>query len=82
MSTAGAVLLVSQPRSITLPVTLDLEKLKAACDAQKFRGFEREMEQAVEREAYERRRKIDETKRAREKRARKKRIKSAAQAAS
>ena len=60
-----------------MPVTLDLEKLKAACDVHKFRGFEQEAEQAVEREAQERRRKTDDAKRAKEKRARKKRLKAA-----
>lgn len=63
-----------------MPVTVDLEKLKATCDASKFRSFERELEQAVDREAHERRRKADETKRAKEKRARKKRQKASAQA--
>ncbi len=64
-----------------MPITVDLEKLKAACDPGKFRAFEREMEQAVEREAYERRRKVEDAKRAKEKRARKKRLKSASSAA-
>jgi len=59
-----------------LPGTLDLDKLKAACDLPKFRALEQEMEQAVQREAQERRRNVEETKRAREKRARKKRLKT------
>lgn len=66
----------------SLPVTLDLDKLKSTCDASKFRSFERELEQAVDREASDRRRKLEETKRAKEKRARKKRQKASAQAAS
>jgi hypothetical protein len=61
---------------------VDLEKLKTSCDAGKFRAFERELEQAVDREASERRRKTEETKRAKEKRARKKRLKAASQASS
>lgn len=61
--------------------TLDLEKLKQACDLAKFRAFERELEQAVAREIEERRRKAQEAKWAREKRARKKRLKAAARAA-
>jgi hypothetical protein len=65
-----------------LPVTVDLDKLRASCDVNKFRSFERELEQATDRESYERRRKADETKRAKEKRARKKRQKAAAQSAS
>ena len=65
-----------------MPVTLDFDKLKSSCDSHKFHAFEREIEQAVDREAYERQRKVDETKRAKEKRARKKRLKAASQAAS
>jgi len=65
-----------------LPTTLDLDKLKAACDPHKFRAFEREIEQAVSREEQERRRNLEEAKRAKEKRARKKRLKAAARASS
>jgi hypothetical protein len=65
-----------------LPVPLDLEKLKTACDAHKFRGLEREMQQAAEREVQDRQRKIEDARRAKEKRARRKRQKSAAQASS
>jgi len=65
-----------------LPAIVDLEKLKASCDAGKFRAFERELEQATDRESFERRRKSEEAKRAKEKRARKKRLKAASQASS
>ena len=65
-----------------MPTSLDLDKLKAMCDVHKFRGFERELEHAVEREVQERRRNLEEAKRARDKRARRKRLKSAAQASS
>ncbi|UCH35617.1 MAG: hypothetical protein JSV65_04510 [Armatimonadota bacterium] len=63
-----------------MPTTLDLDKLKASCDLHKFRSFEREIEQAVDREAHDRRRNAEEAKRAREKRARKKRLKAASRA--
>jgi len=62
-----------------LPRIVDLDKLKATCDAHKFRSFERELEQATDREGYERRRKAEEAKRAKDKRARKKRLKSSSQ---
>ncbi|HUT75703.1 MAG TPA: hypothetical protein VM221_12820 [Armatimonadota bacterium] len=65
-----------------MPVTVDLEKLKAACNLQEFLAFEREAVQAVEREAYERRRNTEDEKRAKEKRARKKRLKAASRASS
>ena len=58
--------------------TLDLEQLRASADARRFQAFERELEQAVEYEWEERRRKIEDTKRAKEKRARKKRLKAQA----
>jgi len=65
-----------------LPDILDLDKLRASCDLHKFHAFERELEQASDREAFERRRKTEDDKRAKEKRARKKRLKSASQASS
>lgn len=64
-----------------MPKTLDIEKLRAsATGLEKFRAFEREIEQSIMRELEERRRKYEEARRASEKRARKKRLK--AQAAS
>ena len=66
-----------------MPKKLDLEKLRASVTAMdKFRAFEREVEQAIAREADDRKRKIEETRRAKEKRARKKRLKSQAAASS
>lgn len=65
-----------------MPDILDLDKLRASCDLHKFRLFERELEQATDREAFERRRKTEEDKRAKDKRARKKRLKAASQASS
>jgi len=65
-----------------LPGILDYDKLKASCDVTKLRSFERELEQALDREGYERRRKVEDAKRAKEKRARKKRLKTASQASS
>ena len=65
-----------------MPGTLDFDKLKASCDASKFRSFERELEQAEDREGHDRRRKAEETKRAKDRRARKKRLKAASQASS
>ena len=63
-----------------MPVKVDLEKLKATCDVAKFRGFERDVQQTIDRESYDRRRDVEEEKRAKEKRARKKRLKSASRA--
>jgi hypothetical protein len=60
--------------------TIDYDKLRAACDVQRFMAFEREAEGGVQREVEERRRKVEEQKRAKEKRARKKRLKTQAQA--
>ena len=61
-----------------MPNTLDLDALRASANVERFRAFEREIEEAVNREWDERRRKIQETKRAKEKRARKKRLKAQA----
>jgi hypothetical protein len=61
-----------------LPKTLDADALRAAANIERFRSFERDIEEAIERESDERRRKIQEAKRAREKRARKKRLKAQA----
>lgn len=58
--------------------TLDLDRLRASADLRRFRAFERDIEDAIEREADERRRKIIDAKRAKEKRARKKRLKAQA----
>jgi hypothetical protein len=58
--------------------TLDLDRLRASADLRRFRAFERDIEDAIEREAEERRRKIQDAKRAKEKRARKKRLKAQA----
>ena len=64
-----------------MPVKVDLEKLKATCDVAKFRGFERDVQQSVDRESQDRRRDVEDEKRAKEKRARKKRLKAASRAA-
>ena len=64
-----------------MPTTIEFDKLRAACNVERFLAFEREVEGAVQREIDERRRKSEEHKRAREKRARKKRLKAQSQAA-
>lgn len=48
----------------------------------RFRAYEREVEQSIVRESEDRRRKTEEFRRAREKRARKKRLKTQAAASS
>jgi len=66
-----------------LPKGLDLEKLRASVTAMdRFRAYEREVEQSIAREAEDRWRKTEEFRRAREKRARKKRLKAHAAASS
>jgi hypothetical protein len=60
-----------------VPKVLDIEKLRASATAlDRFRAFEREIEQSIAREWEERRRKYEEVRRASEKRARKKRLKA------
>ena len=60
-----------------MPKTLDIEKLRASVTAMdKFRAFEREVEQGIARELDERRRKYEEVRRSSEKRARKRRLKA------
>jgi len=60
-----------------VPKTLDIEKLRASVTAMdKFRAFEREVEQGITRELDERRRKYEEVRRGSEKRARKRRLKA------
>jgi len=60
-----------------VPKTLDIEKLRASVTAMdKFRAFEREVEQGIARELDERRRKYEEVRRSSEKRARKRRLKA------
>jgi hypothetical protein len=61
-----------------LPSTLNLEQLRASADLRRFHAFERDLEDAINREWDERRRKIQDAKRAKEKRARKKRLKAQA----
>jgi len=58
--------------------TLDLDRLRASADTRRFQAFERDIEEAIDREWEERRRKIQDAKRAKEKRARKKRLKAQA----
>ncbi len=61
---------------------LDIEKLRASVTGlDRFRTFEREIEQSIDRENDERRRKYEEVRRASEKRARKKRLKAQSSAA-
>ena len=66
-----------------MPKRLDLEKLRASVTGMdRFRAYEREVEQSIVREAEDRWRKTEEYRRAREKRARKKRLKAQVAASS
>jgi len=61
-----------------VPKTLDLDQLRASADVRRFKAFEQDIEDAINREWEERRRAIQDAKRAKEKRARKKRLKAQA----
>jgi hypothetical protein len=63
-----------------MPKTIEFGDLRATCNVERFMAFEREIDGTIQREIDERRRKLDEHKRAREKRARKKRLKAQSQA--
>ena len=61
--------------------SVELENLKGMVqNVERFRAFEREMLEAIDREADDRRFKVEDEKRTKEKKARKKRLKKQAQA--
>ena len=61
--------------------SVELETLKGMVqNVERFRAFEREMLEAIDREADDRRFKVEDEKRTKEKKARKKRLKKQAQA--
>jgi len=60
-----------------LPPKVDMDRLRSLASPEKLRAFESDIESSITREMDERRRKLDETKRAREKKAKKKRLKAA-----
>jgi len=61
--------------------SVELETLKGMVqNVERFRAFEREMLEAIDREADDRRFKLEDEKRTKEKKARKKRLKKQAQA--